>query len=149
MVSLPTRLPLTLAVLAMAWSPTLVYAQASGPWQTYGTENGEWRSYSGNIAGQKYSPLAQIDATNFGDIEIAWRWRSVDAMVSRTVPDGSEWTAPLEEIVESLVADTPDLYRTGHLPRAGGMSATPLMIGGVPVFQHGAVTGGGRGRDDG
>ena len=119
--------------LAMAWWPSVAGAQ-TGEWQTYGTENGEWRSYSGNIAGQKYSPLEQIDATNFERLEVAWRWNSVDAMVSRTMPDGSEWWAPLETIVESLVEDTPNLYRRGHLPRVGGMAATPLMIGGVMYF---------------
>ena len=120
--------------LALGWSPVVADAQENGPWQTYGTENGEWRSYAGNIAGQKYSPLDQIDAGNFSDLEIAWRWSSVDAMVSRTMPDGSEWWAPLDAIVESLVADTPDLYRTRHLPRPGGMQATPLMVGGVLYF---------------
>ena len=119
--------------LAMACWPSVAGAQP-GEWQTYGTENGEWRSYSGNIAGQKYSPLDQIDATNFARLEVAWRWSSVDAMVSRTMPDGSEWWAPLETIVESLVEDTPNLYRRGHLPRMGGMAATPLMIGGVMYF---------------
>jgi quinoprotein glucose dehydrogenase len=120
--------------IAMAWSPTAAMAQQNGQWQTYGTENGEWRSYSGNIAGQKYSPLDQIDASNFEDLEIAWRWDSVDSMVSRTMPDGSEWWAPLETIVESLVEDDPNLYRKNNLPRAGGMAATPLMIGGVMYF---------------
>ncbi|MDA1095240.1 MAG: PQQ-binding-like beta-propeller repeat protein [Acidobacteria bacterium] len=120
--------------LSMAWSPTAAVAQPSGQWQTYGTENGEWRSYSGNIAGQKYSPLDQIDADNFEDLEIAWQWRSVDTMVSRTMPDGSEWWAPLETIVESLVEDNPNLYRRNNLPRPGGMAATPLMIGGVMYF---------------
>ena len=119
---------------SLAWSPAVAVGQQSGSWQTYGTENGEWRSYGGNIASQKYSPLDQIDADNFTDLEIAWRWRSVDAMVSRTMPDGSEWWAPLDTIVESLVADTPNLYRRGHLPRPGGMAVTPLMVGGVLYF---------------
>ena len=38
-----------------------------------GTENGEWRSYGGDIKNTRYSPLAQIDASNFDDLEIAWR----------------------------------------------------------------------------
>jgi quinoprotein glucose dehydrogenase len=133
----PIRLQLGLMlaiVVGMAWSPASAVAQQSGQWQTYGTENGEWRSYSGNIAGQKYSPLDQIDASNFEELEIAWSWSSVDTMVSRTMPDGSEWWAPLETIVESLVEDTPNLYRANNLPRAGGMAATPLMVGGVMYF---------------
>ena len=109
------------AMLALVCASGVAQAQ---PWQSYGTENGEWRSYAGNIAGQKYSPLDQIDETNFSDLEIAWQWESADKMVSRTMPDGSEWWAPLETIVESLVEDTPNLYRTSHLPRAGGMQAT-------------------------
>ena len=130
----PLRLAAGLIGVALAGPPATADAQQGGPWQTYGTEDGEWRSYAGNIAGQKYSPLDQIDATNFSDLEIAWRWQSVDAMVSRTMPDGSEWWAPLETIVESLVEDTPNLYRRGNPPRAGGMQATPLMVGGVLYF---------------
>ena len=129
-----TQLQIGFIGLLVTGVPAAVSAQETGQWQTYGTENGEWRSYSGNIAGQKYSPLDQIDASNFNDLEIAWRWTSVDAMVSRTMPDGSEWWAPLDDIVESLVADTPNLYRTGHLPRPGGMRVTPLMVGGVMYF---------------
>ena len=127
-------LSVILACAVLASWPMRALAQQEGPWQTYGTENGEWRSYAGNIAGQKYSPLDQIDETNFADLTIAWRWQSVDAMVSRTMPDGSEWWAPLETIVESLVEDTPNLYRAGHPPRWGGMQATPLMVEGVLYF---------------
>ena len=135
MAQMPTRLAAGLVSLALVSSPGIVRAQEdAGPWQTYGTENGEWRSYAGNIAGQKYSPLDQIDGVNFGDLEIAWRWQSVDAMVSRTMPDGSEWWAPLETIVASLEEDNPNLYRRGHPPRPGGMQATPLMVGGVFYF---------------
>ena len=61
--------------VSLVGSPAIGLAQQSGRWQTYGTENGEWRSYGGNIASQKYSPLDQIDAGNFSDLEIAWRWR--------------------------------------------------------------------------
>ena len=77
---------------------------------------GEWRSYAGDVRGTKYSPLDQIDAGNFADLEIAWEWTTVDHMVSRSTPGGGEWWAPLDTIVDSLVADTPDLYRPGHRP---------------------------------
>ena len=33
----------------------------------------EWPTYSGDLAGTRYSPLDQISADNFGDLEIAWR----------------------------------------------------------------------------
>ena len=107
---------------------------SSGPWQTYGTEDGEWRSYAGDVAGTKYSPLDQIDASNFERLEMQWEWTSVDTRLSRTMPGGSEWTAPLDAIVDSLVADTPDLYRDGQSPNPSRLQATPLMVGGVLYF---------------
>ena len=109
-------------------------SSTDGPWQTYGTENGEWRSYAGDIAGTKYSPLDQIDADNFSELEIAWEWTSVDALVSRSTPGGGEWWAPLDTIVESLVDDTPNLYRDSQPPNLSRLQATPLMVGGVLYF---------------
>ncbi len=131
----PRVLHVTLTALVTgALGAAASHAQSSGPWQSYGTENGEWRSYAGNTAGQKYSPLDQIDAGNFGQLEIAWEWTSVDRMLSRTTADGSEWYAPLDSIVESLVADTPNLYREGQSPNPSRFQATPLMIDGVLYF---------------
>jgi len=107
---------------------------SSGPWQTYGTENGEWRSYAGDIAGTKYSPLDQIDADNFSRLQVEWEWTSVDRVLSRSTSGGAEWRAPLDAIVESLVADTPNLYRENQSPNPSRLQATPLMVGGVLYF---------------
>ena len=107
---------------------------SAGPWQIYGTENGEWRSYAGDVAGTKYSPLDQIDASNFGRLQVQWEWTSADRFLSRSTPGGGEWTAPLDAIVDSLVADTPDLYRDGQSPNPSRLQATPLMVGGVLYF---------------
>src|SRR5437763_11809755 len=41
-----------------------------------GAQNGEWRSYGGDIAHTRYSPLAQINAGNFGKLEVAWRFKT-------------------------------------------------------------------------
>ena len=38
----------------------------------------EWRSYGADAASTKYSPLAQINATNAKSLKVAWRWRSPD-----------------------------------------------------------------------
>ena len=40
------------------------------------TANGEWPHYNGDIRGSRYSPLAQIDASNFDDLEIAWSFKT-------------------------------------------------------------------------
>ncbi len=41
-----------------------------------GTAGGEWRYWGGDEASSRYSPLDQIDADNFADMEIAWRWKA-------------------------------------------------------------------------
>ena len=90
----------------------------------YGAVDGEWRSYAGDPGSTKYSPLDQIDAGNFGDLRIAWRWASVDADVD----------------LEAIASDDERLSILG-------MQATPLMIDGVlylstALYQAAAVDAG-------
>lgn len=40
------------------------------------TLNGEWPHYTGDLRGTKYSPLDQIDARNFRQLEVAWRFKT-------------------------------------------------------------------------
>lgn len=39
------------------------------------TANGEWPHYTADEKGTRYSPLAQIDAANFNNLEAAWRFK--------------------------------------------------------------------------
>src|SRR5262245_14760571 len=41
-----------------------------------GAKNGEWRSYAGDTGSTRYSPLDQINASNFNRLEIAWRFKT-------------------------------------------------------------------------
>ena len=41
-----------------------------------GTENGEWRYLGGDAGHTRSSPLSQINAGNFEDLEQAWLWRT-------------------------------------------------------------------------
>ncbi|MCZ6618082.1 MAG: hypothetical protein O7E57_08105, partial [Gammaproteobacteria bacterium] len=43
-----------------------------------GTANGMWPNYLGNLSGNKYSPLDQINENNVADLHVVWRWRSPD-----------------------------------------------------------------------
>ena len=40
------------------------------------TKNGEWPYYTGDLKGTKYSPLDQITASNFNQLEVAWRFKT-------------------------------------------------------------------------
>jgi quinoprotein glucose dehydrogenase len=43
----------------------------------------EWRTYGADLASTRYAPLDQINATNFGNLQIAWRFRT-DSLGPRT-----------------------------------------------------------------
>jgi quinoprotein glucose dehydrogenase len=45
------------------------------PAQT-GAKNGEWRTYGGDLGNTKYSPLDQINASNFNTLKLAWRFHT-------------------------------------------------------------------------
>jgi quinoprotein glucose dehydrogenase len=98
----------------VGWWPSPAHAQ-------HGATNGEWRSYGGDLGSTKYSPLDQIDRTNFGDLEIAWRWQSVDGALD----------------LEALRQARPEIG-------IRSLKATPLMVGGVlyistPLHQAAAI----------
>ena len=41
-----------------------------------GAKNGEWRTYGGDLGNTKYSPLDQINASNFNTLKLAWRFHT-------------------------------------------------------------------------
>ena len=41
-----------------------------------GAKNGEWPTYGGDLGNTRYSPLDQINAQNFKDLEVAWRFKT-------------------------------------------------------------------------
>ena len=71
---MPARLRVVTRWLILA---AVVAGPRSGA-SAQGTENGEWRSYGGDIANTRYSPLDQITADNFDDLEVAWRVKTAN-----------------------------------------------------------------------
>ena len=99
----PLRLFVICALAAGFAPPTLAQGDATF---------GEWRHHGGDLASSKYSPLSQIDGSNFAELQVAWRWESADGRL-----------------------EDDSVYYTGHY------RATPLMIGGriYAVTSHGQV----------
>jgi quinoprotein glucose dehydrogenase len=63
-------LALGVTICAVAWAAAMpVRGQSGAP-------DGQWRTYGGDLGNTRYAPLAQIDAANFGDLEIAWRFKT-------------------------------------------------------------------------
>ena len=61
--------------LALASVLTFAVPGTAAALRQTGTENGEWRYLGGDVGHNRYSPLTQINADNFGDLEEAWIWR--------------------------------------------------------------------------
>ena len=40
------------------------------------TKNGDWTHYTADVHGTRYSPLDQINASNFNQLEVAWRFKT-------------------------------------------------------------------------
>jgi quinoprotein glucose dehydrogenase len=65
-----------LSVLAATASVAWFSSGLIGQNRTSGTPSlaaGDWPHYTADMRGAKYSPLAQIDASNFNKLEVAWR----------------------------------------------------------------------------
>jgi quinoprotein glucose dehydrogenase len=71
------------------------------------TANGQWPTYGGDLGHTRYAPFDQIDASNFGALEIAWRF-SVANM--GPTPETRFQSTPL--VVDGV------LYTTGGTRRA-------------------------------
>ena len=53
--------------LALCCAAILAHAQT-------GAKNGEWPTYGGDLGNTRYAPLDQINASNFNQLQIAWRF---------------------------------------------------------------------------
>jgi quinoprotein glucose dehydrogenase len=74
---------------------------------------GEWRDINGNSSAQRYSPLDQINATNFNRLRVAWEWKGADA----PVPLGGE----------TLARNLP-IYARGKLITTAGPKRTVVAL---------------------
>ena len=63
-----------LACMVAAWL-VLPLGPVEGSAQDRGSPFGEWRYQSGEAWGTRYSPLTQVNASNFENLEIAWLFR--------------------------------------------------------------------------
>jgi quinoprotein glucose dehydrogenase len=71
----------------------------------HGAKNGEWITWGGDLGATRYAPLDQIDATNFNNLQVAWR------LSSRPFGSENNWqTTPL--VVKGV------LYTTIGAPRS-------------------------------
>jgi quinoprotein glucose dehydrogenase len=64
-----------LAVSGPRWTTVRVSGQAAASGLP-SSRNGEWPHYTAELNGSRYSPLDQINGTNFNKLEVAWRFKT-------------------------------------------------------------------------
>ncbi len=60
-------------VLGLVWVAISALGQGPG---LPSTQKGDWPYYTADLKGTKYSPLDQINASNFNKLEVAWRFKT-------------------------------------------------------------------------
>ena len=115
-----------LLVLALA---AISIAQAPVVAQDRGNPDGEWRYIGGDAGHTRYSPLDQVNAANFEELEVAWLWRGDNygpypLGVSRSTPlyvDGMLYSVAGERrtvvAIDPATGETIWSYREPHTTR--------------------------------
>ena len=116
----------------------------------HGVTDGEWRHHAGDLGATRYTSLDQITADNFADLEIAWRWNTVDSHLMHATDSGIS-RVPVDVVFDRLEQEEPNrwtmwngvTYQSGR-PSIRGLVATPLMVDGVlymstPLYQAAAI----------
>ena len=71
------RLSLTAGLMVVGLAASVAAQRAAAPAAAPApTPAGQWRTYGGDLASTRYSALEQINASNFGSLRIAWRFRT-------------------------------------------------------------------------
>ena len=130
--ALSTRHPVIRCAAAAA---AVACLGAAGVTAQSGAANGEWAVFGADAGATRYSPLDQIDSSNVGDLEVAWRWSARNygtpppsgrMQISPLVIDGVLYTtAGNQRSVVAIEAATGEtLWRSGGRARTNEGGAT-------------------------
>ena len=137
-----------LVFAGVAWAALGVSGQSGAPARPTATvqgtfvpstKNGDWPSYTGDARGTRYSPLDQISAENFNDLEVAWRFKT-DSLGTRpeyklegtplVVKGVLYTTAGTRRSVIALDAATGELLWVHRYPEGARGAAAPRQLSG-------------------
>ncbi len=82
---------------------------------------GDWPVYAGDKASTKYSPLDQVTSENFGDLEIAWRWKTIDQPIldaNRSLWTGRNESTPIA--IDGILYTSTSLNQVAAIDGATG-----------------------------
>lgn len=105
-----------------------------GPAKVRGNVPGEWRYWGGDAWSTRYSSLDQINAGNFGSLEVAWQWSASPFGADeyyRTTP--STRTAACSRWPRRGASPRRSIRKTARRSGCTGWTRTPLAEGAPPV----------------
>ncbi|HUR33824.1 MAG TPA: PQQ-binding-like beta-propeller repeat protein [Vicinamibacterales bacterium] len=127
------------AGLGVAILATLLAGAATSPVRGQRTADVNWTSYGGDPGHQRYAPLDQIDASNFGSLEVAWRFNTsnfgprpeFEFESTPLVVDGTMYsTAGTRRAVVAINARTGELKWMFSLDEGERGAAAPRQLSG-------------------
>jgi quinoprotein glucose dehydrogenase len=133
------RFAVVTIALGLLWLSAGTSGQSGAP---ASTKNGEWPHYTADLRGTKYSPLDQITAANFKNLEVAWRFKT-DSLGTR--PEYKLEGTPLmvggvlyttggtRRSVVALDAQTGELLWVHRYPEGARGVAAPRQLSGRGV----------------
>ncbi len=86
----------------------------------HGAADGEWRHFGGDSGSTRYSALAQIDRDNFEELQVAWRWESVDALLENAANLRSGAFRGMPLMIDGVVYIASNLGQVAALDPATG-----------------------------
>ncbi len=91
---------------------------------------GEWTTWGGDAGFTRYSPLDQIDKDNVGNLEAAWRWKS---LTHGSSPDGNLKATPL--MIDGVLYAPAGIHQVAAIDPATGetlwiFTPNPADLGG-------------------
>src|ERR1044071_4282171 len=110
MARIKLRRDLTLALLCGA----VLAASTQAPSLVRGNAPGEWRYWGADAWSTRYSPLDQINASNFNQLQVAWQWNA-----AQDGPDEYYRTTPLYANGRLFTVATTHRYVYGVNPANG------------------------------
>ncbi|MGI9257817.1 MAG: PQQ-binding-like beta-propeller repeat protein, partial [Gammaproteobacteria bacterium] len=101
--------------------------------QQPGLQDGEWPSYNRDLAGTRYSPLTQIDASNVADLEQVWTYALGRNQTTGELGGGSQFTPlVIDGVLYVAGAD-----RLAALEPESGNELWRVMLGPAPPSRRG------------
>lgn len=106
-----------------------------------GVSDGQWPHYAGDAGATKYSSLDQINADNFKQLEVAWRWQSLDGSlnfddIDQEVSFGRMQGTPL--MVDGVLYMITSLHQVAAIDAASGKT---LWQFNPEIYRNGAPVG--------